>query len=113
MIAIALAVSACTLPADDAGEISVNDELDGLLLISEPGTYLDDSQSDPGECFEEACDPELSYAQCVAACRAGVKAIERFCALIPHPIIKASCYAMRLKGPVACTNWCYWYFVPH
>jgi hypothetical protein len=102
---LALVMSACTLPADDAGETPVAEQLDELeSFATEPEVYALD---------EEPHVPELTYAQCVVACHAGIEAIERFCALIPNPVIQASCLAMRHGGPVVCSNWCYWYFIPH
>ena len=75
MIALALCASACTLPADDAGEIPVDEQLDGYLLISEPAAHLDDSEPDPGEADRNVIAQELSceehYAKCVSESRLG------------------------------------------
>ncbi|CAF3117209.1 unnamed protein product [Rotaria sp. Silwood2] len=53
----------------------------------------------------------LSLAQCTAACRAGVTAMEAFCRLVPHPATKALCWAVTLyagtPSVAACTGFCY------
>jgi hypothetical protein len=101
LIAVAIAASACTLPADDAGEIPVDERLDGP--VTEPEVSA----------LDEPYEPELTYAECVQACYAGVEAIERFCRRIPNPVIVARCLAIRYGGPILCSNWCAWYFLPH
>jgi hypothetical protein len=117
IVAVAATLASCTLDAPQTAE-----ELDsapGAQPTDEFYSYV--AAEDPyvlaaPECLgEDDCElaPEQTYAQCVAACNAGVAAIERFCFTIPHPVVKASCLAMRFGGPVVCANWCYWYLTPH
>ncbi len=56
-----------------------------------------------------------NLAKCRAACRGGPQSMERFCRIIPHPVLRASCWglAVALKtqgGQMACANWCYWQY---
>ncbi|CAF2744155.1 unnamed protein product [Rotaria sp. Silwood2] len=59
-------------------------------------------------------EPRISLSQCMTACRAGVTAMEAFCRLIPHPAIRAGCWAISLyagtPSVAMCTGFCYNYF---
>lgn len=57
----------------------------------------------------------LTRTQCQAACRSGVAAMEKFCRLVPHPAVRAGCWAVvplaKTPGAItACTNWCAYAF---
>lgn len=51
-----------------------------------------------------------SYAQCAAACRAGVSAMEAFCRCVPHPAVRALCWGVTHYAGTAsvamCTGFC-------
>ncbi|KAI1706522.1 hypothetical protein DdX_12982 [Ditylenchus destructor] len=61
--------------------------------------------------FTLPADAELSYAQCAAACKAGVRAMESFCRLIPQPAVRSACWSASTmlrtgKGLQPCINFC-------
>jgi hypothetical protein len=51
-----------------------------------------------------------TYAQCLAACRAGVTAMEAFCRMVPHPTVRALCWGVTLyagtPSVAMCTGFC-------
>jgi hypothetical protein len=105
MLAVALVASACTLPADDAGEIPVTE----IFIDGAADTH------DFAECItEDDCEyyPEQTYSQCIAACEAGVAAMEVFCRFILSPVVSQACWKAAYAGPAACVNFCKWYFTP-
>jgi hypothetical protein len=139
IVAIAATLASCTLDdprtmdelGSSASEVASSGDFDSPVVAArDPGSPVVAAR-DPdspvvaagdrdvlatSDCLtEDGCEPapEQTYAQCIVACNGGVAAIERFCFLIPHPVVKASCLAMRFGGPVVCANWCYWYFTPH
>ena len=105
MIALAFAGGACTLPADDAGERPADEE----TVDVEP---LLTSELDPVAYLDEAPAPEQTYSQCIAACEAGVAAMEVFCRFIVHPVVAKACWKAAYGGPTVCVNFCKWYFTP-
>lgn len=53
-----------------------------------------------------------NLATCLSACSAGPRAVEAFCRVIPHPVIRAACWGVVHAGRPACEGFCYWYFTP-
>ncbi|KAI9757312.1 MAG: hypothetical protein M1815_001398 [Lichina confinis] len=53
----------------------------------------------------------ITFPQCQAACKGGTLAMQRFCRALPHPGLKAGCWALTSglrtpRGQVLCVNWC-------
>jgi len=48
-----------------------------------------------------------SLPQCLAACSEGGEPLNQLCRSIPHPAVRAGCWAVTLTGVVACTGFCY------
>lgn len=105
-IAVALVLSACTLPADDTGELPADEE------IGELESFATEPQVSSLESFalEEPDEPEQWLTRCWAACRGGEEAILAFCATIPDFRVRAACRGLTLASEQYCRNWCYWYF---
>jgi hypothetical protein len=113
MIALVVAVSACTLPTDDAGEISVAEQLVELeSFATEPEVYALDEPYEPACASGDDCEshPEQLLNQCLLACQAGAEAMAVFCRFIVHPVVSAACWRVVGASPTACSGFCYWYF---
>lgn len=56
----------------------------------------------------------LTVGQCTAACRTGVRAMQAFCRVVPHPAVRAACWAVThyagTTSVAMCTGFCYNYF---
>ena len=48
--------------------------------------------------------------RCQTACRQGGQSLKDFCATVPHPAMRATCYGFLIVGEVACLGWCYSYW---
>jgi hypothetical protein len=45
--------------------------------------------------------------RCQMACQQGGQSLKNFCATVPHPAMRATCYGFLIVGEVACLGWCY------
>lgn len=63
-----------------------------------------------GQCLPFPDSAKLNLPTCLDACSRGGVVIENFCRSIPHPAVKAACWAARYAGTTACMGFCYWYF---
>merc|ERR1711874_407736 len=50
---------------------------------------------------------QANKAACLVACARGTAAIQAFCRVIPHPAVRAACWAVQFAGPVICRGFCY------
>lgn len=48
--------------------------------------------------------------RCQTACNQGGQSLKNFCATVPHPAMRATCYGFLVVGEVACLGWCYNYW---
>lgn len=76
------------------------------------------AQSEPSPPSEiDGSDPRPAAAnpaelnKCMAACRAGGRAITAYCSTMPSPQLKAMCHAAAAAGEVSCYGFCYARFV--
>lgn len=60
---------------------------------------------------EAAPEQALStLSRCLNACSQGERAINAFCLTIPHPYVKAACWAVSLADYPVCAGFCYNYY---
>ncbi len=48
--------------------------------------------------------------RCQTACKQGGESLKSFCATVPHPAMRSTCYGFLIVGEVACLGWCYNYW---
>ncbi len=48
--------------------------------------------------------------RCQTACKQGGESLKSFCATVPHPAMRSTCYGFLIIGEVACLGWCYNYW---
>lgn len=48
--------------------------------------------------------------RCQTACKQGGQSLKNFCATVPQPAMRSTCYGFLIVGEVACLGWCYNYW---